>query len=104
LQNAEAGRVIQARKTQDQALQSKLERNERMILALALARSGRTEEAKRLADEVSQEAPLDTGVQRYLVPTVRAAIKLQQPDDAAALDLLRGTAQYDLADPQTLRC
>ena len=98
LQNAEAGRVIQARKTQDQALQSKLERNERMILALALARSGRTEEAKRLADEVSQEAPLDTGVQRYLVPTVRAAIKLQQHDPAAAIDLLRGTVQYDLAD------
>jgi len=98
LQNAEAGRVIQARKTQDQALQSKLERNERVILALALARSGRTEEAKRLADEVSQEAPLDTGVQRYLVPTVRAAIKLQQHDPAAAIDLLRGTVQYDLAD------
>src|SRR5882724_3985065 len=97
LQNAEAGRVIQARRTQDQALQSKLERNERMILALALARSGRTEEAKRLADEVSQEAPLDTGVQRYLVPTVRAAIKLQQ-HDPAAIDLLRGTVQYDLAD------
>jgi DNA-binding winged helix-turn-helix (wHTH) protein/tetratricopeptide (TPR) repeat protein/tRNA A-37 threonylcarbamoyl transferase component Bud32 len=98
LQNAEAGRVIQARKTEDQALQSKVERNERMILALALARSGRTEEAKRLADEVSQEAPLDVGVQRYLVPTVRAAIKLQQHDPAAAIDLLRGTVQYDLAD------
>src|SRR5713226_8060061 len=97
LQNAEAGRVIQARKTQDQALQSKLERNERMILALALARSGRTAEAERLADEVSQEAPLATGVQRYLVPTVRAAVKLQQHDPTAAIDLLRGTVQYDLA-------
>jgi len=97
LQNAEAGRAIQARKTQDQALQSKLERNERMILALALARSGRTAEAKRLADEVSQEAPLDTTVHRYLVPTVRAAVKLQQHDPTAAIDLLRGTVQYDLA-------
>src|SRR6266536_1234995 len=97
LQNAEAGRAIQARKTQDQALQNKLERNERMILALALARSGRTAEAKRLADEVSQEAPLDTTVHRYLVPTVRAAVKLQQHDPTAAIDLLRGTVQYDLA-------
>src|SRR6266496_3025361 len=97
LQNAEAGRAIQARKTQDQALQSKLERNERMILALALARSGRIAEAKRLADEVSQEAPLDTTVHRYLVPTVRAAVKLQQHDPTAAIDLLRGTVQYDLA-------
>jgi tetratricopeptide (TPR) repeat protein len=68
-----------------------------MILALSLARSGRTGEAERLADEVSQKAPLDTIVQNYLVPTVRAAIKLQQHDPQAAIDLLRGTAEYELA-------
>jgi DNA-binding winged helix-turn-helix (wHTH) protein len=98
LRDAEAGRVIQARKAQDQALQNKLERGLRMILALSLARSGRTDEAERIADEVSQEAPLDTIVQSYLVPTVRAAVKLQQHDPDAAIDLLRGTVQYDLAD------
>jgi eukaryotic-like serine/threonine-protein kinase len=95
--NAEGGNLIQARKTEDQALQRKLERNQRMVLALALARSGRTDQAERLADEVSREAPLDTTVQRYLVPTVRAAVKLQQHDPAAAIDLLRETIQYDLA-------
>jgi tetratricopeptide (TPR) repeat protein len=72
-----------------------------MILALSLARSGRIDEAERLANEVSQEAPLDTTVQRYLVPTVRAAVKLQQHDPAAAIDLLRGTVQYDLANTQS---
>jgi DNA-binding winged helix-turn-helix (wHTH) protein/tetratricopeptide (TPR) repeat protein len=97
LQNAEAGRAIQARKSEDQALQRKLDRDRRMILALSLARSGRTDEAERLADEVSQEAPLATIVQKYLVPTVRAAVKLQQHDPAAAIDLLRETVQYDLA-------
>ena len=89
-QNAEAGKVVQARKTQDQALQSKLDRNQRMVLALSLVRSGRIEEAERLANEVSQEAPLDTIVQKYLVPTVRAAVKLQQHDPAAAIDLSAG--------------
>jgi tetratricopeptide (TPR) repeat protein len=97
LRNAEAGRVIQARKAQDQVLQSKLERGQRMILALSLARSGRTDEAERLVHEVSQEAPLDTVVQKYLVPTVQAAVKLQKHDPYAAIDLLRGTIQYDLA-------
>jgi eukaryotic-like serine/threonine-protein kinase len=101
LQNAESGRAIQARKTQDQALQTKLDRNKRMMLALSLARSGRTDEAERLADEVSQEAPSDTIVQKYLVPTVRAAVKLQQHDPDAAIDLLRGTVQYDLAYSQS---
>jgi tetratricopeptide (TPR) repeat protein len=98
LRDAEAGRAIRARKTEDQALQSKLERGQRMILALSLARSGRTDEAERIADEVRQEAPLDTLVQKYLVPTVRAAIKLRKHDPSAAIDLLRGTVQYDLAD------
>jgi DNA-binding winged helix-turn-helix (wHTH) protein len=101
LRNAEAGRVIQARKAQDQVLQSKLERGQRMILALSLARSGRTDEAERIAEEVSQEAPLDTVVQTYLVPTVRAAVELQKHDPDAALDLLRGTVQYDLAETES---
>jgi tetratricopeptide (TPR) repeat protein len=101
LRNAEAGRAIHARKMEDQALQSKLERGQRMILALSLARSGRTEEANRIADEVSQEAPLDAIVQKYLVPTVRAAVKLQQHDPVAAIDLLRGAVQYDLAFTQS---
>jgi len=101
LRNVEAGRAAQARKMQDQALQSKLERNRRMMLALSLARSGRTDEANRLADQVSQEAPLDTIVQKYLVPTVRAAVKLHQHDPQAAIDLLRETVQYDLADTES---
>jgi len=101
LRNAEVGRAIQAHKTQDQALQNKLGRNERIVLALSLARSGRTDEANRLADELSQEAPLDTIVQKYLVPTVRAAVKLRQHDPHAAIDLLRETVQYDLAFTQS---
>ncbi len=51
LRNAEAGRAIQARKTEDEALQSKLDRRRRMVLAFSLARSGRTAEAERLAGE-----------------------------------------------------
>ncbi len=101
LENAEAGSVIQARKLQDQALESKLERNVRMVLALSLARLGRSHEASRLSDEVSQEAPLDTLVQKYLVPTVRAAVKLQQHDPAAAIALLRETLPYELANTQS---
>src|SRR5258708_3848788 len=101
LQNAEVGRAIQARKTQDQALRGKLERNRRMVLALSLARSGRIDQANRLADEVSQEAPLDTIVQKYLIPTVRAAVKLQQHDPAPPIDPLRGTLPYDLANTKS---
>jgi tetratricopeptide (TPR) repeat protein len=62
-----------------------------------LARSGRIEEAGKFANEVSAERPEDTLVQHYYVPAIRAAIKLQQHDPAAAIDLLGGTVKYDLA-------
>jgi eukaryotic-like serine/threonine-protein kinase len=97
LQNAEAGRLVQARRIEDQALQRKMDRDQRMTLGLSLARSGRAEEATRIADDVSKEAPLDTIVQKYLVPTVRAAVKLQQHDPNGAIELLRETVQYDLS-------
>jgi len=97
LEDAEVGKDTQARRCENKAAASPLDRNGKIALAQALARSGRTAEAGTLADQVSAERPEDTLVQHYFVPTIRAAIKLQQHDPAAAIDLLRGTAKYDLA-------
>jgi eukaryotic-like serine/threonine-protein kinase len=97
LENAEVGRDVQARRYESKVDRSKLDRDNKLFLALALARSGQTEEAGKLADQIGAERPEDTQVQHYLAPTIRAAIKLQQNDPAAVIDLLRGTAKYDLA-------
>src|SRR6266404_6101942 len=97
LDNAEAGRDVQARRYLSKADRSKLGRDDKLVLALALARSGQTEEAAKLAEQISAERPADTLVQNYLAPTIRAAIKLQQHDPPAVIDLLRGSAKYDLA-------
>ncbi len=97
LEDAEVGKDVQARRYESKAAGSPLDRNNKIALALALARSGRTAEAGRLADQISAERPEDTLVQYYFIPTIRAAIKLRQHDPAAAIDLLRGTAKYDLA-------
>jgi eukaryotic-like serine/threonine-protein kinase len=97
LEDAEVGRDVQARRYEGWAAGSSLDRNGKIALALALARSGGTAEAARLADQISAERPENTLVQYYFVPTIRASIKLRQHDPAAAIDLLRGTAKYDLA-------
>jgi eukaryotic-like serine/threonine-protein kinase len=97
LEDAEVGKDVQARSYETKAAGSPLDLNGKIALALALARSGRAAEAGRLADEASAERPEDTLVQHYFIPTIRAAIKLRQHDPAAAIDLLRGTAKYDLA-------
>jgi DNA-binding winged helix-turn-helix (wHTH) protein/tetratricopeptide (TPR) repeat protein len=97
LEDAEVGKDVQARHYESEAAASPLDRYGQISLAFALARSGQIAEAGRIADHVSVERPDDTLVQHYFVPTIRAAIKLQQHDPAAAIDLLRGTAKYDLA-------
>jgi DNA-binding winged helix-turn-helix (wHTH) protein len=97
LEDAEVGNDAQARGYENKGPGGPLDRNGKIALALALARSGREAEAGRLADQVSAERPEDTLVQHYFTPTIRAAIKLRQHDPAAAIDLLRGTAKYDLA-------
>jgi eukaryotic-like serine/threonine-protein kinase len=97
LEDAEVGMDVQARHYESKAAASPLDRDTKIVLALALARSGRTAEAGRIADQISAERPEDTLVQHYLIPTIRAAIKLQQHDPGAAIDLLSGTAKYDLA-------
>jgi eukaryotic-like serine/threonine-protein kinase len=97
LENAEVGKKAEARRYEGEAARRKLDRNNRIALALSLARSGRIEEAGEIADQVSAERPEDTQVQYYFVPTIRAAVKLQQRNPAAAVDLLRGSMKYDLA-------
>jgi serine/threonine protein kinase/Flp pilus assembly protein TadD len=97
LEDAEVGKDEQARRYESKAAGRTLDRNNKIALALALARSGQTAEAGRLADQISAERPEDTLVQHYFIPTIRAAIRLRQHDPAAAIDLLRGTAKYDLA-------
>jgi len=97
LEDGEVGKDVQARRYESKATGSPLDRDGKIALALALARSGQAAEAGRLADQVSAQRPEDTLVQHYFIPTIRAAIKLRQHDPAAAIDLLRGTAKYDLA-------
>jgi eukaryotic-like serine/threonine-protein kinase len=97
LEDAEVGKDAQARRYETEAAGSPLDHNRKIALAQTLARSGQVAEAARLAHEVSAERPEDTLVQHYFVPAIRAAIKLQQHDPAAAIDLLRETVKYDLA-------
>jgi eukaryotic-like serine/threonine-protein kinase len=97
LEDAEVGKDTQARRYENKAAGSPLDRNDRIALALAFARSGQTSEAGRLADQISAERPEDTLVQHYFIPTIRAAIQLRQHNPAAAIDMLRGTVKYDLA-------
>ena len=103
VQEAEVGNSEQARSLAAQALKSLQKRHDQIYLALALARAGDVEEAQKLADALDQEYPLDTAIQYYYLPTIRAAIKLNENDAAGAVEILRSALKYDLAYPDSFQ-
>ena len=74
-------------------------RDVKVETALALARGGDVNTAEELVKALNQEFPLDTLMQNYWLPTVRAAIALQRRDSAKAIEILDSSVLYELADP-----
>jgi eukaryotic-like serine/threonine-protein kinase len=70
----------------------------RAIAALALARAGDTAGAEKLAAQLDKAFPVDTLVQRYRLPTIRAAVALQRKDLNRAVELLRAASAIELGD------
>jgi eukaryotic-like serine/threonine-protein kinase len=99
LREVESGNREQARADADAAV--KLAPNGyyvRAIAALALARAGDTAGAEKLAAQLDKAFPLDTLVQRYRLPTIRAAVALQRKDPNRAVELLRAASAIELGD------
>jgi len=100
VQEAEAGTLANARQLiQDASAQSQYRRL-RLRLAFALARTGDVTQARQVADAVDEELPLSTLVQNYSLPSIRAAIDLQNADAAAAVQKLSVVEPYELAYPE----
>ena len=68
-----------------------------LTLALALARAGRLDQAGKLADSIGVQFPVGGQIQRRLIPTVRAAIRLGANDPAGAVATLQATSRYEYA-------
>jgi tetratricopeptide (TPR) repeat protein len=67
-----------------------------ILLALSLSRIGEIRSAESIADRLNSEFPLDTLVQKYWLPTIRAAIQLHNGMPVKALEELK-TVQYERA-------
>jgi hypothetical protein len=100
LEQVEVGNIAQARQLAVKALAMSQNSDTEMSLALALARSGEIARAQSLIDKINQESPLDTVIQNYNLPAIRASIKLQANDPAGAIEALRPAMKYDLAYPR----
>jgi tetratricopeptide (TPR) repeat protein len=97
LWEAESGDSARAVQIAATALRTVSNRDGKLYLGLAFARAGNIEQARKMADALDQDAPLDTLVQNYSLPTIRAAMKLNANDPAGAIAALQPSLKYELS-------
>lgn len=83
----------------DAAMKLAPNRDVRAMAALALARAGDRAGAEKLAAELDQTFPLDTLIQRYWLPVIRAGVALEQKDPNRAVELLKAASAIELSQP-----
>ncbi len=97
----EAGNRDQVRAEAHAAVKLSPNRRAGTMAALALARAGDSAGAEKLAAELDRAFPLDTVVQRYWLPTIRAGVALERKDPKRAIELLTGA---NLIEPGIPMC
>jgi DNA-binding winged helix-turn-helix (wHTH) protein/tetratricopeptide (TPR) repeat protein len=101
LGEVESGNRERARADAYAAVKMAPNRDVRAVAALALARAG-DPGAEKLANELDKDFPLDTLVQRYWMPTIRAAEALERKDPSRAIKLLKVAGDIELSQPTNL--
>ena len=99
LGEVESGNRAQAIADADAALKLAPDRDVQAMAGLALARADDTPRAEKLAGALEGQYPLDTLVQRYWLPTIRAAVALRRKDPNEAIQLLKAASPIELGTP-----
>ena len=96
LRESEFGNGQVARHGAAAALAAASTRDLQTMAALILAQSGDAGHAQKMIDDLARRYPLDTLIDGYWLPTIRAAIELDHNNPAEAIHLLQGAASYEL--------
>ncbi len=99
LREAEVGYSRLARRDLAAALAIASSRDLKIIAALVLARSGDSSQAEGAAEDLAAKFPLNTTLNSFWLPTIRATITLNRCDPAKAMELLEPAVPYELAFP-----
>jgi len=80
-------------------LSSNLNLNVQVIAGLALALAGDSNMAENLASELNNTFPLDTTVQGYWLPTIKAALALGRNNPGLAVEVLKAASPNEFGQP-----
>lgn len=93
---AQFGNNGEAKDLANQAIALSPGRDARVAIALALAQVGETAQAQRMVDQLNSEFPLDTIIQNYWLPTIRATMVLSHGNAQQAITLLEVATPYEM--------
>lgn len=99
LREAEFGNSNRARQETNSALLLASTRDTQILAALALARAGHPARSRKMADELAREFPMNTMLNGYWLPTIRASIEIERRNPAGAVELLHAASTYELGAP-----
>ena len=95
---ADMGNSEAAKFQATQALQISENRDSMIVAALAMARAGDPAGAEKYAARLNQQFPLDTIIQGYWLPAIRAAVALQHNNPQHAIASLEAALPYELGN------
>lgn len=99
LREAEFGNAARARHAASSALALSPTRDIQILAAMALARAGSSAESEKIAADLAKRFPLDTVINSYWLPTIRAAVEINRGNPAKAVEALQVAAPYELGVP-----
>jgi tetratricopeptide (TPR) repeat protein len=103
VREAEFGNASRARQEATAALKLAPGRDVEVLAGLAFARSGDVAQAQAIVDKLNRDFPLNTLLQSYWLPVIRAAIELNSPVPDKAVELLQSATPYELGEPPPLQ-
>ena len=96
---AEFGNLEQARQLVRAGLTISSTRDVQTLAALTLASAGEIVRAQAISEELEKQHPLNTFINHYWLPTIRAYNELHRGNPRQAIKLLEVATPYDLAFP-----
>jgi eukaryotic-like serine/threonine-protein kinase len=92
---------IEAKRTATAALALARNREVNYGAALALALSGDSNQAEKLANDLAKSYPEDTSVRFSYLPVIRAAVAVQHGEPLKAIEALQAGVPYEMGSPRS---
>ncbi len=99
VREAEFGDRSRARAEITSALASAPTRDVQILAAVVLARVGDSTRAQQVAADLARRFPLNTVLNSYWLPVIRASIEMNHNRPAKAIELLQDATPYELGEP-----